>query len=671
MNLPSFDGTPEQRTLAEEVFRLMIAQGAFFADDAPIRQTLSNLADFFSQRHQRDRSVVVEELDAALSANSQVFQREQRDDEVTYITSRLGSFQGQQEDNSHTFAERLYQPETPLPIDDISVVVSTSRPALTTVEPVFISDYWQEQAGLVPTSGNGDDTLPAAMQPAPAEIPAALESSVPEPADLSAIPGFEAAYPPPAAAADRLPEIPLPWTPSEQKPEEVLAATDGPGQEEATEAAVIEERAPAAISAATSLVLVDGSVIDLARPVAELMAHSGGLLKEKLLEYIDHDPLRRIVRFGNMVYTESDLVNLGKNDLRRIRDDIVEAGEPLLDTTIISDLYYHSQRQQDYEGFRFSLNYRLHREKDFEFVGVEGAWLWSVRGLPAIGSKRVKASEMAQMTSYLVEGYDDSLQKQSAEAIQQSGATQRILSFFEWSYGILVLDDSLQALLPPPMLPEQRSAVLRIESPQHYASYLVEVRYPTINRGGWVQGLEDFFQEHLIPGGRINLQRSEEPHVFTITYEETPGNIDRLLTLDEKKNKFAFTDIEYYCAVDDALLLKQQRFGRLKNLKSLPTTDRRKADLVLQHVFEVMGDQVGNRQEPSYQADVDTLWVAYNVLRPASRPFLESLLAASDTYVADESLPGIYTYTPEPEPQDNAATEEEDTIMQWNYDDDE
>ncbi len=47
-NQISFKGNPEQQNLAQQVYDIMTAQGRFFAADAPIRQTLANLADYFA-----------------------------------------------------------------------------------------------------------------------------------------------------------------------------------------------------------------------------------------------------------------------------------------------------------------------------------------------------------------------------------------------------------------------------------------------------------------------------------------------------------------------------------------------------------------------------------------------------------------------------------------------
>jgi hypothetical protein len=667
MTTGAFKGTEGQQQLAAEIYRLMTTQGALFAVDAPIKQSLDNLADFLAQQHKRDRDAVAKEIDAAIRENDEVFIRQETDNGVLYITSRLGNYRPRAEEMSHSFRQRLHDPENPLPIDDISVVVSTSRPAITTVEPVFISDYWQVQAGMSPLLDEElVETEPALIDVAPVQPVAApvIEEPVEQPAVVATQPVVETPVaeepvvvaPEVAAPVERPVEKPVERPvekPAEKAPEPARRQSEG-------------GRNP--------FINVGDMTLDMTRSLSDLVGEHGAGLRRILTDKIEHDPLRRIVNFGRKFYPEASVSSLGKNDMRRIRDYILEIGEPLADTQIIADLYYHNPRQNDYEGFRFSLNYRLSREKDFEFVGVEGTHLWSVKGLPTIGTKRVKASEMAQITSYLTEGYDDSLQTQSAASIRETGTVTKLLTFFEWEYGILPLDASLASLVPPPMLNEQRSAVLRFESPQHYTNYLVEVRYPTGNRGGWLQGLEEFFHEHLVPGALITIGRGDSSNVFTISYEEAGETTDRLLTLDEKKNKFAFANMSYFCAVDSDQVPNQQRFGKLKNLKSLPMNERRKSDAVLEHIAETAGDQLGRGSEVRYRVNLDDLFVAYNVLRPASRSLLSALLEEGDRFEAD-SNPGVYIYTPEivQGGDDDEEEDEEPTSPRggrYRYDDD-
>ncbi|HEY3231570.1 MAG TPA: hypothetical protein VGJ87_20240 [Roseiflexaceae bacterium] len=610
---PTFSGNADQRALAEQIFRIMRTQGALFATDAPIRQTLGNLVDFFAAQRKADPAQVQQEIDTALRKNQSVFTREERDGDVIYVISRLGAYRPRQVDQTHMFKHRLYEPDNPLPVDDISVVVTTTRPALTTVEPVFISDYWQQQAGVAPTT----------IEPADE-----TEAATAEPEEL-------------AAVAETVEETAVP----------VVAPVVVP--------------VPSQIN--TLVTLPNGVQIDLRRSVEDLMGQYGPTLVAQFRAALENDPLRRIVTFGNDVFPEAAVANFGKNDLRRIRDYLMETGEPLLDTQIIADIFYHNPRQADYEPFRFALNYRLNREKDFEFVGVGGARLWSTKGLPAIGGKRIKASEMGQIAGYLEEDFDDSLADQNAESIRQGGTLSHILTFFEWEYGVLPFTKALGALLPAPLLPDQRTATLRFESPQHYTSALVELRYPTGNRGGWLQGLEEFFHERLVPGALITLARTEEPHIFTLTYEEQAEAEERLLVLDEKKNKFAFANVTYYCLVDNDMLLNQQHYGRLRNLKSLPMNERRKADVVLEHVFETVGEPVGTRSEPRYYVAADDLYVALNVLRPASRSYLEHLLEQGEFFQPDETTPGAWYYTPPPE----ISEDEDEDLVEEEYEDDE
>lgn len=654
----------DQQRLAEDIYRLMVAQGAMFAVDTPIRQTLASLAAFLARREGRDRAELEAAIDMALSADSR-FTREVVDGEVRFVTTRQGAYVPREDADTHSFKQRLHEPENPLPIDDISVVVSTSRPAITTVEPVYISDYWQVQLAAAPVEGAAEavtapeaaapvaepvfEEAPPALEEAPAPVEEVLPEPVPAVLEMPAPAPVEEAAPEPAPAVL---EMPAPPPVEEAAPAEpVPVALEMPAP-----APVVEEPAPVVAPAprpaqpprSTVFTLSDGTAIDLRRPVDEIMAEHGDLLAQVLAERLEHDPLQRIVSFGRKYYPEANLASFGKNDLRKIRDYILERNEPLLDTEIIADLYYHNPRQADYEGFRFSLNYRLHREKDFEFVGVEGAYLWATRGLAVTSGKRVKAAEMGQITSYLVEGYDDSPELQSIEAIRQSGSVTRLLTFFEWEYGVLPLDAGLAALLPPPLLPEQRSAVLRFEAPQHFTTYLVEVRFPAGNRGGWLQGLEEFFHEHVVPGALITITRTDEPNLFHITYEEGSEQTERLLTFDEKKNRLAFANVSFFCVVDEDQLPTQSRYGRLNRLKAFPMGERRKAELMLEHVSETIGDQVGTPAQPRYAVTLDDLYVAFNVLRPGSRAYLKALLERGEDFSADESTPGLYYYTPAP-----------------------
>lgn len=589
-----FAGSTEEQALAQRIFEVMAGQGSLNARDALIRQSLDNLAAFFAEQDKSSPEQMRPRIEAAIAANPAIFAREERNETEFVVTSRRGASTARPADQRHTFAQRLYEPIRPLPVEDINNIVTTVRPPLTTVEPVQISNYWRALAGQTVA----DEQL--------------VVPQVEEPAETLAV-------------------------------EPVEQEVEGGAQEAPVEAAPAPAPAPVKRQAipSTAIVLSDGAVVDLKEPVPALMEQFGEALMAEVAAAFAEDPLRRVLSFGSTYYVSDALPNFGKNDLRRIRDYIVEQGEAVTDVAVLSDVYRERPGTNSFEVFRFGLNYRLSREKDFEFVGTEGQNLWSAKGLPAIGSKRVKASDLGQFYAYEVDGYDDT------EAAAE-GSVSHYLTMFEWEYGVLPLNQAFTSITPKPLLPEQRTVALRIEAPQHYSTYNAEVRFPTPTRGGWIWGLEDFFHEYLVPGTLITLAGTEDLTGFTISYEEIGGVEEKMLHFEEKRNRFVFMPVTYYAAVDEDLLPSQRRHGKLRNLKVLPMNDRKKADLVIEHVFETVGEQLGSKDEPMYWIQFNDLHLAVNVLRPMSRPYLEHLLGDNAAYYADEATVGAYYYKPVP-----------------------
>lgn len=596
-----FQGSAEEQALAQQVFDVMTrSYGALFAREALVRQSLSNLSGFLAQQQGVAADDLVPRIDAVVRNNSQIFAREERDGDVIVTTSRAGRPIARGVDNMHTFRDRLYEPLRPLPVDDLENIVTTVRQVIPAPEPVLISSFWR---------GAGQETVEAA--------------------DATPVLAEQAAPVAPLAQPVAAPIAPVAPTP-----------------------------------AMTAIVLSDGTAVDLSLPFQQLLEQHGPDLQAEVRTALEQDPLRRVVSFGDRYFAAEALPNFGKNDLRRIRDFILEQGEPISDAVILTDLYRERPTNTNFDMVRFALDYRLSRERDFEFVGMPGANLWSAKGLPAIGGKRLKASDLGQLYGYLADGYDDAEEEGSTDMVLHT------LTFFEWVYGVLPLDASLRELLPDPLLDDQRTAVIRIESPQHYSHYVCEVRYPTGARGGWVWGLEHFFQEYLVPGVAISFTRTDEPNVFTATYDEAPETEAKLLHLDEKRNRFAFMSMKYYAAVDEELLPSQGRYGKLRNLKVLPMTERKKADAVLAHVFEMVGEQLGSKEEPLFWITFDELHLALNVLRPFSRVYLTHLLSSDAVFNADETTVGAWYYKPTPE--ETVAVEEDDedvSVLAYDEDD--
>ncbi|GAC1554786.1 MAG: hypothetical protein NVS2B7_30770 [Herpetosiphon sp.] len=251
------------------------------------------------------------------------------------------------------------------------------------------------------------------------------------------------------------------------------------------------------------------------------------------------------------------------------------------------------------------------------------------------------------------------------------GMVQHTLTVWEWEYGILPYDPGFQSIFPHPVLPDQRSSVIRIEAPQHYSAYTCELRFPTGNRGGWFWGLEDFFHEYLVAGAPLTIAATEDPTVFTIQYDEAPAVESKLLHLDEKRNRYAFVPVTYYARTDEKFLASQTNYNKLRNLKPIPMNERKKSDVVVSHVFETVGEQLGSKEEPLYWIQFDELWLAVNILRPMSKKYLQHVLSSDDVFYADETTVGAFYFKPVPvAPEEEAPKddEEEDILA---YDDEE
>ncbi len=381
----------------------------------------------------------------------------------------------------------------------------------------------------------------------------------------------------------------------------------------------------------TTFTLPGGAVVDLRRSPEEIVALHGDAIGQALREALDRD--FRLVSFGDAWYLEDRLEHFSKGRLNEIRRYILEEEMPLSDATILGDLLFKNARDPDYDLWAFSLNARLLREKkDFEYVGVPGANLWAVKGLPAIGSRFLKAAEIGQDYAYL---------QDEPEIPERLPQLEHFLTFYEYRHGVLPYDAAARAFFPRPLLEDQRSAYLRFEIPQHYEAYAVELRYPAGNRGGWLWGLDEFFHNSLVPGAMVVITRTEEPNVFVLQYMATDGMERRLLTYDERRDRYTFEQSTFYCEVEEALLLDEARFAGLRNSNPLSPASRKRPADVVAHAFTKVGQKKGRQ----YQIALETLFAAVNIERPFSIALLQKVLAEADVFEPGDEE-GVYLYTP-------------------------
>jgi hypothetical protein len=348
----------------------------------------------------------------------------------------------------------------------------------------------------------------------------------------------------------------------------------------------------------------------------------------------------RVAHFGDDWMLEEQVPRLSRGDLRRIKDYIEEQEQPLTDDVLVQDVLEVRQRASDYDLMRFALNFRLAAEhRDFEFVGTNNQRFWSVSNLPSIGTNRRKATEIGSDYRFLLEELPEQ------PAYRSVSQVSHILSFYEFYHGLLPYDPELQALLAGPLLPNQRTAVLTFEIPQSYTTYLVELRYPTPNRGGYLLGLDDFFNENLVPGALVSIKATENDGHFLVEFEEGDNQSYRLLELEERRQRYVFRPTSFNCLVFEEYLLDEARFPGFAGDKPLDDKARRKAETVVSKSFERRGSEL---EGGGFGATFAELLAASNVERPFTETFLRSILDGDESgaFAKDPDRDDAYTYIP-------------------------
>jgi len=347
----------------------------------------------------------------------------------------------------------------------------------------------------------------------------------------------------------------------------------------------------------------------------------------------------RVANFGEQWLMEDRVPRFSRGDLRRLREYLQEQEQPLADDVLAQDVLGVRAGSAEFELTRFAIDYRLSREKEFEFVGTANQRFWSTSGLPPIGTIRRKTNELGTDYRFLLDEMPEN------PAYRTVASVDHVLTFFEYIHGLLPYDAEMQQLLPAPLQPNQRGAVLTFECPQSYTTYLVELRYPTPNRGGFILGLDDFYTENLVPGAIVSISRTENDGHYRVEYLAESGQNGRLLELDERRaQRYVFRPTTFACGIEASMLLTEDRVGGLNGEKPLDEKVRRRPEAVVAATFE----RVGQHRGGNYSATFDTLLAGVNVERPMSGTLLRSTLENDDTgaFSLDPEGQDVYTYVP-------------------------
>ena len=438
---------------------------------------------------------------------------------------------------------------------------------------------------------------------------------------------------PPAPPIER-PRVDSGWNALEGFFDDVIEEFDEEIEEEAETEALeelitgLEELAEAPESPRTITVA--------AAPATDVSGVDDVELADAIRERLGSDP--RVATFGDQWMLEDRVTRLSRGELRRLKEYIQEQERPLTDDMLVQDVFNIRPGTEDFDLMRFAVNFRLSREhREFDFVGTSGQRFWSTNSLPQIGTKRRKPNDIGTDLKYLLS--EETPEPRSVESID------RVLTYYEFQHGLLPFDSDMQSLLPAQLLPDQKSAVLTFECPQSYTTYLVELRYPTPNRGGFILGLDDFFMENLVPGALISIQRTENDGHYKVEYLPSAGESMRLFEVEDRRQRYVFRPTTFACTVDVNFLLNEERFPRLNGEKPLDDKQRRRPESVISATFERVGEM---HEGHGYSASFADLLAAVNIERPFSADFLRQVLDQDDSgaFASDPDRDDVYTYVP-------------------------
>jgi len=605
----AFNGTKKIKDTAASAFNVMRARGAFMSDDAAIRVPVAALAEHLG--------VSEKVLAEVAEQNTEVFAIESNDEDVDYIvTTRVGRAPLNIEvPNLHTLKQRLMTPE-PKP-------APRPRPVR---EVVRTNDAWATYVGetLLPEDDEDDDF--GFAEPADEDI-AAIE------ADAE------------AAVADVI--DPEPIVIEEPATEPVVEEVSEPVVEVEDEEAMPAEQVEAdpvspdpiePVEDVRPEIPVFEEVINTPTPARSLgeptdfSGESDEAIAAALERQLAHHS--HVAFFGGRWMTTDRAHRLSRGNIRDIRSYIEEQEQPLTDEMIVEDVLRVRPGNAEFANTVFGLNYWLGRERDFEFVGTADQRFWGVSDLPPLGTTLRKPNDIGSDYRFLTDGVDpETVAHRSVESVDHT------VTFYEWNLGLLPYDADMQKLLPAPMLPDQRSAVFTFEIPQLYTTYLVELRYPTPTRGGFLLGLDDLYFDSLVPGAVISISATENDGHYKVEYIAGDEQSDRLLEIDEKRPRYHFRPTTYACGVDSAWLLNEDRFPALAGVKPMSDRERRKLSTVVEVTFERVGIDDGNG---GYLASFEDLLAAVNIERPVSEALLRSELELHGDITGDDS--NGYTY---------------------------
>jgi hypothetical protein len=240
------------------------------------------------------------------------------------------------------------------------------------------------------------------------------------------------------------------------------------------------------------------------------------------------------------------------------------------------------------------------------------------------------------------------LEDETPRPDEGAGRWIHVLTFYEIENGLLPYSATAKIIFPKPVLKDQRVAQLEFHAPQSNLTVTAELHYPTGNRGGWVEGLEEILDK-FVPGARIVVEGTDRDNLFLLTYRKSEPLELETIRYDDKKRRFGFASVPVEYQVEEPMLVTRNRFKNLANALRLEENARRKGDQVIAFAFIKAGAKVASEEKPVYRANVSDLLPLVNLEKPFSRASLVRFMTTHPHYQKDDTTTedGTYLYKSE------------------------
>ncbi|MDQ3327481.1 MAG: hypothetical protein M3506_03030 [Chloroflexota bacterium] len=523
-----WQGTNDQKAVASTVYALLTARARFFADDAPIRQSLANLLDFFEKQHPVELQTKPKNyeslIEKSLTLNDHVFARVEEEGSVLFVTTKRGTLPSSNHEDlaAHSFKSRLFEGAHEPDEAELKAVRGATREM-----PDIIMAY------------------PETVHPVfPIDIPDVFEPDE-EPVLADSAERVVAEDQPVAALVDRRIRI----------GDTVIDLS-----EEAN--AIAQEHAGAFKE-------MLGKYLD---EDFRFVRFGEQYYVEDRLERLSKGQLRDIKDFINErgePLADEELI------AEALRRPLQGADVSLWRFTI----NYRLARER--KDFRFvgTAEDRRWATTSLPPVGQ------SFRKPSEI------AQDYRYLTDPELADGDPVTPASGADASGRL-QIRHVLTWYESENGVLPVSPATQLMMPTPLLDDQPVVILRIQDPQNFATHTAELRLGVGNRGTHIAGLEELFQSTLVPGAIFTLVQGASSNEYTIEYErQSAAQESRLLQWDERRERWFFGPVVYECPVDPSYLLSEERIGELNGRKRASDAERKRPDHLLQLAFELVGER--------------------------------------------------------------------------------